>query len=380
MVSNITGCYSRPRPANWIAKSSFAFCLIAGIAALPASLYAGEDHNNNPWDANVVIHACVQRDSGQVRIVPTNVECKRNEERVQLTGVPGPQGPMGPAGPMGPRGPQGDKGATGSTGPAGPSGPTGATGSQGPKGETGSIGPAGATGPAGPIGPQGIPGPAGLTGPAGATGPAGPEGIAGPIGPQGLPGLTGPAGAAGPIGPIGPTGPIGNTGANGPQGPQGDPGIQGPIGQPGPQGPKGDPGTLAFAITGPLTDVRLTSVNQTNLWTPLLGRVVSLVKVSDTSKLRITYQDTLGSRTTTYNACQWRIIVDGAQVSFFSDGDLDIASFSWRITNGAHVAWSFNVPAGTHDIHVEWLRTPQASECLSGWNTTGNFLSVEEIP
>jgi hypothetical protein len=106
---------------------------------------------------------------------------------------------------------------------------------------------------------------------------------------------------------------------------------------------------------------------------------VSLVKQSDASKLRITYQDTLGTRAQTINACEWRIVVDGAVVSFFSDGDMDI-SFSWRINNAAHAAWAFSVPAGTHDIHVEGLRTPNAAECLSGWNTTGNFLSVEEIP
>jgi len=107
---------------------------------------------------------------------------------------------------------------------------------------------------------------------------------------------------------------------------------------------------------------------------------VSLVKVSDTSKLKITYQDTLGTRAQTFNACQWRIVVDGVVVSYFSDGDMDISAFSWRITNSAHSAWAFGVPAGTHDIHVEGLRTPSAAECLSGWNTTGNFLSVEEIP
>jgi hypothetical protein len=147
----------------------------------------------------------------------------------------------------------------------------------------------------------------------------------------------------------------------------------------GPQGPKGDPGTLAFAIAGPLPDVRLTTVHPVNTWIPLTSRIVSLVKQSDASKLRITYQDTLGTRAQTINACEWRIVVDGAVVSFFSDGDMDI-SFSWRINNAAHAAWAFSVPAGTHDIHVEGLRTPNAAECLSGWNTTGNFLSVEEIP
>jgi hypothetical protein len=148
----------------------------------------------------------------------------------------------------------------------------------------------------------------------------------------------------------------------------------------GPQGPKGDPGALAFAIAGPFSDIRLTTVHPTNIWIPLSGRVVSLVKVSDTSKFRKTYQDTLGTRAQTFNGCDWRIVVDGAAVSSFSDGDLDIPSFSWRITNAAHMAWAFNIPAGTHDIHVEGMRTPNAAECLSGWNTTGNFLSVEEIP
>ena len=137
-----------------------------------------------------------------------------------------------------------------------------------------------------------------------------------------------------------------------------------------------------------MLDIRLTTVHPTNVWIPLTGRVVSLVKISETSKLRITYQDTLGTRAQTFNACQWRIVVDGAVVVsyvfiinlYFSDGDMDIAAFSWRINNAAHVGWAFSVPAGTHDIHVEGLRTPSASECLSGWNTTGNFLSVEEIP
>jgi hypothetical protein len=108
---------------------------------------------------------------------------------------------------------------------------------------------------------------------------------------------------------------------------------------------------------------------------------VSLVKVSDTSKLKITYQDTLGTLAAIFGACQWRIVVDGAEVSNFSDGDMDNSGNTrWRMNNAAHVAWSFRVPAGTHDIHVEGVRTPSATECLSGWNTTGNFLSVEEIP
>jgi hypothetical protein len=152
------------------------------------------------------------------------------------------------------------------------------------------------------------------------------------------------------------------------------------MGPDGPAGPKGDPGTLAFAISTPLSEFRVTTVYAVNQWVSLPGRVVSLVKVSDTSRLRITYQDTLGAKAVMFNACQWRIVVDGTTWATFSDGDLDNPNLGYRMHNGSHIAWVFNIPAGTHDIHVDSMRTINGQECLSGWNTTGNFLSVEEIP
>src|SRR6185436_3624118 len=129
-------------------------------------------------------------------------------------------------------------------------------------------------------------------------------------------------------------------------------GQDGQMGPQGPQGPKGDSGILAFGIAGPLSDVRLTSIHPVSQWIPLTGRSFILVKQSDASKLKITYQDTLGARATTFNACQWRIVVDGNPSSFFSDGDMENPTFGWRIHNGAHQAWAFNVPAGTHEIRV----------------------------
>jgi len=168
----------------------------------------------------------------------------------------------------------------------------------------------------------------------------------------------------------------------GPQGLQGIPGegAQGPAGPEGPQGPKGDPALLAFAIVTDLPNVQVTTSQLQNTWYALTNRVVSLNKVTDSSRLRITYQDTLGARTSTLNACQWRIVIDGTVVATFSDDDVEIPSFGWRIHNGAHMAWALSVPAGTRIIRVDGLRTANAAECLSGWNTTGNFLSVEEIP
>jgi len=137
---------------------------------------------------------------------------------------------------------------------------------------------------------------------------------------------------------------------------------------------------VGFAISAELPNVQIDPSHATNTWFPLANRVVFLNKVSNSSKLRITYQDTLGAKAATYDACEWRIVVDDTVVSFFSDGDLEIASLGWRIHNAAHMAWALNIPAGMHAIHVDGLRTAFGTECLSGWNTTGNFLSVEEIP
>ena len=148
----------------------------------------------------------------------------------------------------------------------------------------------------------------------------------------------------------------------------------------GPVGPKGDAATLSFAIVSELPDVRLNSSGAANTWSTVTNRVVSLNKISDTSKLKITYQDTLGARAALFNGCQWRILVDNAVVATFSDGDLENSAMGWRITNGSHLAWGLGFSSGQHIVRVDFLRTTNATDCLSGWNTTGNFLSVEEIP
>jgi hypothetical protein len=181
---------------------------------------------------------------------------------------------------------------------------------------------------------------------------------------------------AGAQGPSGPAGPSGLPGPNGPVGPQGP---QGPSGPEGPAGPKGDPAMLGFAIVTSLPDVRVTGAYAANTWHPLANRIVYLNKTLDSSKLRITYQDTLGSRASQYNACQWRITLDGVVLALFSDASVE-GPLGWRMHNGAHVAWGFNVSAGPHLVQVDNLRTLATPECLSGWNTTGSFLSVEEIP
>ena len=94
------------------------------------------------------IFACVNNNSGAVRIVAQGVACRTPESLVTWN-VVGPQGPPGPAGPAGALGPPGPQG------PAGPAGAQGSAGQQGLRGERGERGP---YGPAGPPGSKDEPG------------------------------------------------------------------------------------------------------------------------------------------------------------------------------------------------------------------------------
>ena len=91
------------------------------------------------------IFACVNSNSGAVRIVAQGAACRTPESLVTWN-VVGPQGPPGPAGPTGAPGPQG---------PAGPAGAQGSAGQQGPAGPQGIRGEPGERGPYGPAGPRG---------------------------------------------------------------------------------------------------------------------------------------------------------------------------------------------------------------------------------
>ena len=189
-------------------------------------------------------------------------------------------------------------------------------------------------------------------------------------------GLTG---AAGPIGPMGPMGPAGINGLDGATGPEGPMGPQGPAGAAQPAL------SSLISMVGPnLPEVRTnSSVVAARVWRDLPSRVLTFRKQFADSKLRVTYQDTLGTYGQFYQGCEWRIVLDGNQILFFSAGDLE-GFANWRMDNGAHVAWA-TANDGMHTIIVQNRGNRGAwgagtSECLSGWNTTGNFLSVEEIP
>lgn len=99
--------------------------LLPLILTLTAFIGAGE-----------VIHACVNNQSGAIRIVSAETVCTAEETKLEW-GIVGIQGP---AGPQGLQGIPGEAGAPGLVGPQGPAGPQGL---QGVPGAAGAPGPAG---------------------------------------------------------------------------------------------------------------------------------------------------------------------------------------------------------------------------------------------
>ena len=140
------------------------------------------------------------------------------------------------------------------------------------------------------------------------------------------------------------------------------------------------------SIAGPgLMDWRNDStVSTAGTWVDIPQRSLSFVKRYDPSRLKITYQDTLGTAGLYYDGCEWRILLDGGQVAYFSTADSDKSAGYWHMSNAAHIAWATAV-AGAHTVKVQnrgsrgaW--TTGTTQCLQGWNTVGSFLSIEEIP
>ena len=144
--------------------------LVLGVPAVVSALGAGPTSG--------LIHACVNTNSGEIKIVDADDRCKNNWTPLDWNAV-------GPRGPEGPEGPQGERGLVGPEGPQGERGLVGPEGPQGPQGERG------------PVGPEGPEGPQGERGPVGPEGPEGPQGEQGPVGPEGPPGPEGPAGEDG---------------------------------------------------------------------------------------------------------------------------------------------------------------------------------------
>ncbi len=78
-------------------------------------------------DDGAVISGCYANQTGALRVVTDDDQCRPEETGVQWNqqGPPGPVGAPGPQGPIGPTGPAGPPGPQGAQGPAGPQGPAG---------------------------------------------------------------------------------------------------------------------------------------------------------------------------------------------------------------------------------------------------------------
>lgn len=148
--------------------------------------------------------------------------------------------------------------------------------------------------------------------------------------------------------------------------------------------------TGLVTILGPdLGDVRNdSSKSKAGAWYTVPGRTLSFVKRYPASMLKVTYQDTLGSLSSVYTACEWQILLDSTPIAFFSAAD-GTRAMGWSMENSAHMAWA-RAPAGAHTVSIQsrgnggaWAAagaTSGTTQCLMGWNTTSNFVSVEEIP
>jgi hypothetical protein len=145
----------------WTGRRLSLLGLVVGVGVA----VAGIAYASIP-DANGVIHACYNADTGALRVFGKSKDfqqCNANEKALDWSQT-GPTGLTGPTGPTGATGLTGDTGPTGPTGAIGETGPTGATGPTGDTGATGPTGPTGATGNTGPMGPTGATGPMGPTG------------------------------------------------------------------------------------------------------------------------------------------------------------------------------------------------------------------------
>ncbi|MBC8286029.1 MAG: hypothetical protein H8E42_01000 [Nitrospinae bacterium] len=216
-------------------------------------------------------------------------------------------------------------------------------------------------------------------------GPQGIQGIPGPVGPQGPAGTNGLDGAQGSQGPVGPTGPPGaDSIVAGPPGPQGDPGPQGLQGdtglqgQVGFQGPQGDPGP-----TGPAGTPKVTYVSQSSLDENLddgfiPSRVLSFVKESPSSILRVLYSDNL--RVLGHGASGvWNIHLDGVSTNIktavYNTNDNGLRLNNHR--QSTVVGYLTGVSAGTHSLQVH-IQSLVGSDNYTGWGSTF-LLQVEEI-
>ena len=221
-------------------------------------------------------------------------------------------------------------------------------------------------------------------------GPQGEQGDPGPVGPQGPAGNDGADGAQGPVGPIGATGAAGTNGANGTNGvdgqggvngqdgadgAQGPVGLTGPAGVAGPQGPQGNPGTpkLHYVTGQDVQDGRDDGI--------ITGRVLSFIKESSTSLLRVTYSDNIRVHSAG-TSFQWKVLLDGAGTNIITSlhntasGNVSVNSHRQSTVIG----YLSGVPAGVHTLsaRVTQIGGTPGGDAFTGWNSTF-LLQAEEI-
>lgn len=97
---------------NWLPTKLTGLIVVLLVGVALSAVLVGA-HGSGPADG--IIHACVNSNSGEVRIVDADATCKNNWVPLDWNqqGPEGPQGPPGPEGPPGPQGPVGEDGVSG---------------------------------------------------------------------------------------------------------------------------------------------------------------------------------------------------------------------------------------------------------------------------
>ncbi len=125
-----------------VRRPSVLVVLLVAASVIGGGAYAADQALKATHTVAVtnVIFACAKsNDEGQLRLVSSLSQCKKNEAGIQWN-VVGPQGPQGLQGAPGPQGATGATGATGAQGAQGDPGPQGPQGAQGPQGPAGTSG------------------------------------------------------------------------------------------------------------------------------------------------------------------------------------------------------------------------------------------------
>lgn len=120
----------------------------------------------------------------------------------------------------------------------------------------------------------------------------------------------------------------------------------------------------------------------------ITSRTLTFTKVSSSTRLRITWSDTIRIKgdTASAGAASWEILIDGSSIA--TPGPLQADLYESVLQGNDHhrpvtvVGYAEGVAAGTHTVSISVGPVPgqTLADALTGWNTRRFLLQVEELP